>query len=80
MATIQQIENFSRFAMQLSDEEGSEIPLDVIFQRWHAEVHKDDDLLALQASDRDYSNGERGRPVAEFLKEFDETRNVDKSR
>ena len=79
MATAKQIEKFSRFAKQLSDQEGLELPLDVIFERWHAEVHKDDDLLAIRASDRDYNNGERGRPVAEFLQEFDETRDVDKN-
>jgi len=80
MATAEQIDKFSRFAKQLSDEEGAELPLEVIFDRWHAEVYRDVDLLAIQASDRDYQNGERGRPVADFLQEFDASRTVDKSK
>ena len=80
MASIEQIEQFSRFAKQLSEEEGMEIPLDAIFDRWHAEAYKDADLLAIQASDRDYQNGERGRPVEEFLQEFDASRAADKSK
>lgn len=74
MATTEQIENFSRFATQLSQVEGVDLPLHVIFDRWHAEKHKENDLLAIQASDRDYQNGERGRSVGEFLQDFDATR------
>ena len=80
MATTEQIDKFSRFAKQLSDSEGAELPLEVIFDRWHAEVYQDDDLLAIQASDKDFQNGERGRPVADFFQEFDATRAADESK
>jgi len=79
MATSEQIEKFSRFAIEISEEEGTELPLDVIFDRWHAAAYKDEDLLAIQASDRDYQNGNRGRPVTEFLQDFDVSRRTDKS-
>jgi len=65
MATSEQIDLFSSFAKQLSEQEGTELPLDAIFDRWHLEANKDQDLLAIQASDNDYNRGERGRPVAE---------------
>ena len=71
MATSEQIEKFSRFAKRISDEEGVEIPLTAIFDRWHAEVYQDEDLLAIQASHRDYERGERGQPAEKFLQEFD---------
>ncbi len=80
MATTEQIEQFSRFAKQLSEEEGTELPLAAIFDRWHAEATKDQDLLAIQASAKDFDNGERGRPVEEFLQEFDAARRADKSK
>ncbi len=70
MATIDQIEEFSRFAKQLSEKEGKELPLDVIFDRWHEEAFQDEDLLRIQASVRDYENGERGQPAEEVLTEF----------
>ena len=70
MATIDQIEEFSRFAKLLSEKEGKELPLDVIFDRWHEEAFRNDDLRRLQASVRDYENGERGQPAEEVLAEF----------
>jgi len=78
MASSEQIEQFNLFAKQLSVGEGLGIPLDVIFDRWHTESHEDQDILAIQASDRDYERGERGRPVAE--QDFDAMRSgVEKS-
>ena len=70
MATSEQIDLFSSFAKQLSEKEGAELPLAAIFDRWLLENNKEQDLQAIQAADEDYNRGERGRPVAEFLQEF----------
>ncbi len=80
MATIDQIEDFSRFAKQLSEKEGKELPLDVIFDRWHEEAFRDEDLLMIQASVRDYENGERGQPAEEVLAEFRAERTAGKNK
>jgi len=79
MATFEQIEAFSHFAKQLSEKEGLELPLEVIFDRWHEEAFRDEDLLRIQASVGDFENGERGRPVEEFLAEFESKRSAGKS-
>jgi len=71
MSTIKQLEDFTRFTKHLLEEEGQELPLDAIFDRWHTEAFRDDDLARIQASVTDYENGERGRPLGEFLTEFD---------
>lgn len=78
MTTIQQIEDFSRFAKQLV-EEGNELPLDAIFDRWHEEAFREEDLVRVQESVNDFKNGERGRPIEQFLAEFDSRQRADKS-
>jgi len=70
MATIEQIDQFTRFAKQLVEKEGAELPLDAIFDRWHEETFRDEDLLRIQASVNDYDQGERGQPAKEVLAEF----------
>jgi len=76
MATSEQIDAFSRFAKLLSEQQGDELPLDAIFDRWHEEAHRDEDLLRIQASMRDYERGERGQPAEEVLAEFRAEREV----
>ena len=80
MTTTEQIEDFIRFAKRISNEEGAEVPLVVIFDRWHTELYKDQDLLSIQASHRDFEQGERGRPIAEFLQEFDAQHSTENSK
>jgi len=80
MTTIEQIDEFTRFAKQLVEKEGTELPLDAIFDRWHEEAFRDEDLLRIQASVNDYDSGERGRPVEEFLADFDSQRRADTSK
>jgi len=79
MASIKQIDEFTRFAKQLVEKEGIELPLDAIFDRWHEEAFRDEDLLRIQVSVNDYENGNRGRPVEEFLAEFDAQQSADNS-
>lgn len=70
MTTIEQIDDFSQFAKQIIEQEGDDLPLDVIFDRWHRKAFPQEDLLRIQESVSDYESGERGRPVDEFLSEF----------
>jgi len=79
MASIKQIDEFTRFAKQLVEKESIELPLDAIFDRWHEEAFRDEDLLRIQVSVNDYENGNRGRPVEEFLEEFDAQQSADNS-
>ncbi|QDS97293.1 hypothetical protein HG15A2_05540 [Adhaeretor mobilis] len=71
---MQQLDEFSRFAKQLVEREGEQLPLDAIFDRWHQEAFRDDDLARIQASAEDYGQGERGVPLDTFLAEFDARR------
>ena len=70
MTTIEQIDEFTRFAKQLVEKEGNELPLDAIFDRWHEEAFRDEDVLRIQASVNDYDNGERGQVAEDVLAEF----------
>ncbi len=70
MTTLEQIEQFSLFAKQLVEKEGAELPLDVIFDRWHEEAFQVEDLLRIQAAVQDYENGNRGQPADVVLAEF----------
>lgn len=79
MTTIEQLNDFSRYAKQIVEQEGKELPLDVIFDRWHRESFAEEDLRRIQASASDYEAGERGRPVDEFLSEFKTKQDLDKN-
>ena len=57
MATSEQIDAFIRFAKQISEQEGADLPLDAIFDRWHEEAYREEDLHAIQASAHDYEHG-----------------------
>jgi len=70
MATIEQIDEFSRFAKHLVEQESAERPLEAIFDRWHEEAFRDEDLLRVQASVEDYDKVERGQTAEEVLAEF----------
>jgi len=80
MATIEQIDEFTRFAKQLVEKEGSELPLNAIFDRWHEEAFRDEDLLRIQSSVNDYEKGERGQPANEVLAEFRAERGTGKNK
>ncbi len=77
MTTLEQIEQFSLFAKQLVEKEGAEVPLEVIFDRWHEEALQDVDLIRIQAAVQDYENGERGQPADVVLAEFRAERAAD---
>jgi len=78
MTTIEQLNDFSRFAKQVVEQEGKDLPLDVIFDRWHRVAFAEEDLQRIQASASDYEAGERGRPVDDVLSELKAKRAPDK--
>jgi len=77
MATIEQIEDFSRFAKAVIEEEGVELSLEDLIGRWQCKTSASDDLLAIQASVDDYERGERGQFAGEVLAEFRSQRSAD---
>ena len=58
MTATQQIENFTAFAKAITQQEGEDISLDEIFDRWWQEQHRNEDLEAIQAAEKDYENGD----------------------
>ena len=73
MSTIDQIEAFTTFAKnQLGS--GQVRSIDDRYHQWRQQAFQDTDRLAVQASIRDFQNGERGQPLDEFLAEFDAER------
>ena len=71
MTTTEQLQSFNRFAESRLEAGDS---IDVLFGRWWAETHRDNDAAAIAASVRDFEAGERGQPLDEFLQEFDTER------
>jgi predicted NAD-dependent protein-ADP-ribosyltransferase YbiA (DUF1768 family) len=73
MSTSELVNDFSKFAaVRLS---GTTQPsIDELYEEWRASTFQDIDAAAVMASVRDLEAGERGRPVSEFLAEFDRER------
>ncbi len=81
MTTNEQIDQFAAFAKQLcQSDDGAALSLDEIYDRWRQEALGEEDLLAIQASLRDYEQGERGQPAAEVFAEIRAKRSADQSK
>ena len=61
---------FSRFAKQVVETEGQGVSLDAIFDKWHEEACRSDNLARIRATVEDYENGDRGRPAQKVITEF----------
>lgn len=68
MATIEQIDDLYRFAIELPPAERDALTVDEIYGRWRS-LHEED-VKAIQIALDSYNRGERGRPVEKFLAEF----------
>lgn len=80
MTATQQIESFTAFAKAITEQEGENISLDEIYDRWREQHHRDDDLAAIQQAHSDYENGDRGRPAEDVLADFRRERTAGKIR
>lgn len=67
MATIEQIQDFSRFVAQLPAAEREGLSMDVLYDHWRAEAYRQVDVEAIRESLADYEAGQRGTPAREFL-------------
>ena len=67
MTTIEQLNDFSRFAKKVVEQEGKKLPLDVIFDRRHREAFAEEDLQRIRASASDYEARVRGKSEGEFF-------------
>lgn len=70
MTASQQIENFTAFAKTITQQEGEQISLDEIYERWWNEQHRDEDLAAIKAAVKDYENGDPGELARDVLAEL----------
>jgi hypothetical protein len=81
MATTEQIDEFTAFAVQLSGQEGGEtLSINEICERWWEQQHADEDLAAIEEAHAGYESGERGRPAKEVLADFRRERLAGKKR
>ncbi len=71
MATAEQIQDLSRFIDTLPEQDRQALSMDEIYDRWRSLAIRHEDLLAVKASLWDFDQGERGRPLEDFLAEFD---------
>jgi len=67
MTTIEQLNDFSRFAKKVVEQEGKELPLDVIFDRRHREAFAEEDPQRIRASASAYEARVRGKSEDEFF-------------
>jgi hypothetical protein len=74
MATLTQIHDLNQFILSIPPNERDALSIDAIYERWRDQAFRTEDMLAVKASLQDFDNGERGRPVSEFLSDFDAER------
>jgi len=78
MAISEQIKELTAFALTVSQQEGEDISLDVVYERWWQARHQDKDLQAIQEAHAQYESGERGELAREELNNFRDERSTGK--
>ena len=66
MTISEQIADITVFAQAISQQEGEDISLDVIYDRWWQQRHREEDLAAIREAHAEYESGERGEDAREF--------------
>ena len=70
MTTSEQLADFTIFAKAITQREGEDISLDVIYERWWQQLHRDDDLAAIREAHAQFESGERGEDARAELAAF----------
>ena len=70
MTTSEQIAEFTAFAKIVTQQEGEEVSLDEIYDRWWQKRHTEEDLAAIKAAVEDYHLGDRGELARDVLAEL----------
>ncbi len=80
--TLEQLNQFREYAEQRLTAGSAELDMVELAAEWQFEHesqdHLKEDTLAFKAALRDMDAGETGRPMAEFLKEFEERNQIDR--
>ena len=80
MTTSELIDDFTAFAKTISQQEGEAISLDVIYDRWWQQRHREEDLAAIQEAHAEYESGERGEDARAELAAFRSERSTGNKR
>ena len=80
--TLEQLDQFRKFAEQRLSGGSAELNLVDLAAEWQFRHESNDhvmqDALAVKAALRDMEAGETGRPMSEFLQEFEQRHQVDR--
>ncbi|MCS7466298.1 hypothetical protein NZK35_06365 [Stieleria sp. ICT_E10.1] len=76
MATLQEIEQFSRFAVSRIESDGAHLSISELFDEWNIQNPPKEDGFAIKAAIRDMENGDTGQPFDEFAREFRDRNNL----
>lgn len=74
MATLAQIHELNDFMVALPEAERESLSIDALYKRWREQKTRAADVQAIKEALDDLNRGVVGRPVDEFLAEFDEQR------
>lgn len=72
MTTLQQVENFYRFATQQLHSGDSKRSVEELFDDWRFRESREEDVAAVQAALEDMKQGDTGRDASEIERELRE--------
>ena len=79
--TLEQLNQFREYAEQRLTAGSATMDIVELAAEWQfqheSQDHLQEDILAVKAALRDMDAGETGRPMAEFMKEFEERNQID---
>ena len=74
MATPEEINDFSRFAVEQLNRGGAALSMNELYDLWRRQNPDPDEyaenVAAVNAAIQDYKNGDRGRPAGEFSRKL----------
>jgi len=77
MAITEQLAEFNAFATQLAEQEGEDLTIEQVYDRWWETQHRDEEVAAIAKAHQDYLNGDRGEPAEQVIAEFRAERAAD---
>ncbi len=70
MAITEQLAQFNAFATKLAEQEGDDLTIEQVYDRWWENQHRDGEAAAIHEAHEAYETGDRGEPAEQVIAEF----------
>ena len=70
LAITEQLAQFNAFTTKLAEQEGDDLTIEQVYDRWWEIQHRDEEAAAIHEAHEAYEAGDRGEPAEQVIAEF----------